>query len=66
MTPYGHIDLGQLRHQAITWTNVVFSLVTLCELHQSNFTASVQATILYNDFDNYMFKIATTFPQANA
>ena len=30
---------------------------------KSNFTASAQATILYNEFENYMFEIITTFPK---
>ena len=48
-------------HQAITWTNDDFSLVSFC-VHSpwSNFRVSVQATILYNDFKKYTFAITTT------
>ena len=64
MMPYGNIELGHhwlgiclvaWRHQAITWTNVDFSLVTFCEIHLT--TISHQVAILYNDFENYILKI---------
>ena len=42
MMPYGDVDLGQHWlvigwHQAITWTNVDFSLVRFCGKHSQLF-----------------------------
>ena len=52
-----------LRLQAITWTNIDFSLVRFSLVRfcgtESNFTASAKATILYNEFENNTFKITT-------
>ena len=31
---------------------------------ESNFTASAQAAILYNEFDNYIFKLTATSPRS--
>ena len=74
MMPNGEIDLGQhwLRkwlvawwHQIITLINVDFSLyISQFQWHSSegNFTVSVQANVLHNEFENYVFKINVTFP----
>ena len=70
--PYGDSDLGQhwLRcwfvawwHQAITWTNLISISEVLWHLPESNFTASGQTTILYNEFESYIFTITTTSPR---
>ena len=70
---YSDIDLGQhwLRkwldawlHQAITWTDVRLLISeVLWDSPESNFTVSGQATILYNEFENYPFKVTTTSPR---
>ena len=49
------------RHQAITWTE--FRLLTsdvLWHLPESNFTASVQVTSPYDEFENYTSKFTGT------
>ena len=70
--PYGNIDLSQYWlqatawwHQAIAWTNVYFTSVRFCSIHspESNFRVSAHATIRYNEFENYMFKITATSPR---
>ena len=58
---HGNIDLSQhqlrqwlvaSRHQAITWTNVDVSLLKFYGIHQrAGFTASAQATFLYDEFE---------------
>ena len=64
VTLYRDLDLSQhqfrlwldaWRHPAITWTNVDFKLVRLVLWHalESNFTASAQATLLYDEFENH-------------
>ena len=64
VTPYGDIDLGQHRlrqwlvprqHHAITWTNFDFSLVRYSP--KGNFTVNVQATFLYDEFENSLLEI---------
>ena len=74
MMQYGEIDLGQhwfrkwlvaWWHQIFTLTNVDFPLyVSQFQWNSSegNFTEIVQANVLYNEFDNYIFKINVTFP----
>ena len=50
-----------MMHQAITRTYVDFSLVSLCGIHMSDFTAAGQATFLsflYKEFENDALKIA--------
>ena len=41
----------------------IFVSEVLWHLHKSNFTVSVQSTILYNEFQNHTFKIITTSPR---
>ena len=65
VTPYGFKNLGQhkfskwlvaWRHQVINWTNIDF---LRCEVLSywpgSNFTASAQATMLYNEWKLYFW-----------
>ena len=57
VTLYGKMDLRQLwlsywlvawRHLTTTWTNVDFFSVRFCGIHLRNFTASAEATVLYD------------------
>ena len=61
--PYGNTNLGQnwLRWRLVLWlhqTNVDFSLVRLCGIQRE---CHVTSNNLYNEFDNYVSKIAATF-----
>ena len=71
VTLYGDIDLSQhwLRqwlvatwHQAITWSNVDFSLSSdvLRLSPESNFTANPHPPILYNEFESSSFNMMTS------
>ena len=51
------------RHQAITWTNVDFLSIRICGIHLEQFHIKCPATILYNEFENYTFKITATTPR---
>ena len=66
VTPYGDIDLGQhwvrqwlvfWRHQAITWTNVYFSLVKFCSIHLRATPQRIPRPLfpIYNAFQNHKF-----------
>ena len=69
--PYGDTDLGQLDawwHQAITWTDVDFSLVWFCGIHLRTISQWVpdyylRVIVLYNEFENHTFEITTTSPE---
>ena len=49
------------RHQAITWNNIDFFGRILWHPHERNFTASLQTTILYTEFENDTFEITVTY-----
>ena len=52
------------RHQAITWTNVDFSLVRLPGIHLRTISQWVpKLLILYNEFDSYDPEITATSPR---
>ena len=57
VTPYGDIDQYQHWHQAITWTNVDFSLVRFFAIH-----VSAKDALLYNESENYNFKTLPPLP----
>ena len=71
--PYGNIDLGlywlRWRLGACLmapshYLNQCWLIISKILWHspQSNFTARVQAAILYNEFENYTFKTSATSP----
>ena len=67
---YGDIAQGQhwlrwwlvaWRHQAITWTNVVFSLVMISGVYLRVISQQLsQGTVVYNKFENILFKLSVT------
>ena len=62
MTSYSHTNMGQhwfvtRRYQAITSTNVDFTLVNIYGIH---ICASAQPTGLYIEWENYTFPITAT------
>ena len=54
--------LDAWQHQAITWTNHGWFLISEVLWHspESNFTVNIEAVILYNKFENYIFEITIT------
>ena len=46
-----------LQHQAITWTNLDFSLASFHDIHLRNLTAIAVGNILYNELENYALNI---------
>ena len=67
---YGDIAQGQhwlrwwlvaWRHQAITWTNVVFSLVMISGVYLRAISQQLsQGTVVYNKFENILLKLTVT------
>ena len=53
---------GAIGQRVIASTNVDFSLLRFCGIHLRTIS---QATILYNEFQNYISKITTTSPMVN-
>ena len=69
MTPYGDIDLGQNwpgwwlapnHYLSQCW---ILIIKVLLHSHESNFTASTQATLRYNEFKKFIFKITVAPPK---
>ena len=51
-------------HPCLNQCRLLISKV-LWHSHESNFTTTTHANILYNEFENYTLKIITTPPKAN-
>ena len=50
------------KHQATTWPNFDFSLV-LRHSPENNFVGSIQAAIMYSEFENHISDIIATSPR---
>ena len=65
MVKYNWVNIGSgnglLPDKAIARAIINFSLAKFHGTHlRANFTAIIQATILYNEFEKYVFKITAT------
>ena len=50
-------------HQAMTWTNVDISPKVFCGIHPRTIPHEILMHLIWHMFENYPFKITTTFPR---